>query len=119
MCEAYRPNPILHPRKLRQRPFPPHLLRHSAGLNELAESIDHGIPELLVFGMEEQDQTRGLRVEGAGHVQDRFVDEFFDLGVWDWGGFAQGVDCASGAREVREGFGWGGHFGGWGCCEGA
>ena len=120
MCRTNRPNPILHPLQLRQRMTPPHLLRHRPRLDQLPEGVDHEIPQLLVLLVQQHDQPRGLRVEGAGDVVDGGVDQVFDLGVRDRGVFAEFVDGAPVLGEFDQST-WGvSHFLGgglgFGCC---
>ena len=42
-----------------------------------------GVPEVVVIFFEEDDETGGLRVEGAGDVFDCVGYDFFDAGVGD------------------------------------
>lgn len=100
----------------------PHLLRHSPRLDQLPKRVDYEIPQLFVLLVQQHEQPRGLRVEGAGDVVDRRVDQVFYLGVWDGRVFAEFVDCAPVLGELDEGTWGGSHFGdgsgelGFGCC---
>lgn len=66
---------------LRESLVLPYFLGDSTRRNETTECLDGQIPELIVFLVEQHYKTGGLGVEGRRNVQDRRVDELFDLGV--------------------------------------
>ena len=63
-----------------------------------------------MLGVQEDHEPRGLGVEGAGDVEDGFVDELLDLGVRDGAVLAEFVDCAAGFVCLDERV-CGGHLG--------
>lgn len=54
--------------------------------------------------VQQDDGTGGLRVEGAGDVEDGIFDDFLDPGVGDWGGGFEGVVGAAVFDGGGEGF---------------
>lgn len=109
----YRSHGVPQPHNLRQRLLPPDIGAQLPGAHARAEDFDRRVPEGLVLGVQEEDEARGLRVEGAGDVEDGGCEEGFDCWVGDGGGVAEGVDCAARLCGGEEGgdLGWG-HFGG-------
>ena len=71
------------------------------------------VPQFLVLFLQQHDGARGLRVEGAGDVQDCFAHDFDDAVVADGRAVTQGVNAAP-RLDGREEFGGGNHFGGGG-----
>lgn len=67
------------------------------------EDLFDEIPELLVFGVQEDDEAGGLGVEGAGDVEDGFCDELLDAGVGDGDFLCERVEGATGFDGAEEG----------------
>lgn len=90
------------------------LLRHGTSSNKALESLDGDIPKVIVLLTEQNNQTSGLGVERAGHVQDSRIDELLDLRVRDGAVLAKLVDGPAGLGRLDEGVGGGGHVRCWG-----
>lgn len=69
-------------------------------------------PEFEVRGMEQEDETAGLGVEGGGGGEECGLEESAELGVGDGGRPAEGVEGAAGGEGAEEGGAVGGHCGG-------
>ena len=67
------------------------------------EDFFYKIPELGVVFVEEDYQTAGARVEGAGDVFYGLEDDLADALVVDWGLGGERVDAAAFADGVKEG----------------
>lgn len=74
------------------------------GWQLLLVDLTNELPKLLVLGLEDQDEPGGLRVEGAGHVEEGVLDDTLDARVGDGRGVAQlvvGVAVGNSLEEVR------------------
>lgn len=82
------------------------------GRDSLDSRLDDCRPELLVLVTKEDDDTGGLRVEGARGVEDGLFNDLLDLGIGDDGFIAELVNGASVLDGVEE---FAGHCRGGGC----
>ena len=79
------------------------------GWNDGGQDLAGNVPELVVGITEEKDVACRLCVEGGGDVEDGFLDDFLDAGVWDGRLFLELVDCAAALDRLEELLGC--HFG--------
>lgn len=78
------------------------LLGDSTGLDKGGESLSGQVPEAVVLLVQQNNQTGGLGVEGAGDVSDGVVDELLDLRVRDGAVLAELVDGAASLGGLEE-----------------
>ena len=79
------------------------------GWDDGGQDLAGDVPELIVGIAEEEDVACGLGVEGGGDVEDGFLDDFLDAGVWDGRLFLELVNCAAALDRLEELLGC--HFG--------
>lgn len=78
------------------------LLGDSTDGNESLQSGKGDVPDLLVLFLQQEDDTRGLGVERAGHVQDSRLDDVLDGVVGDRALVLEGIDSATGLDRLQE-----------------
>lgn len=91
--------------QLRQGLVLPQLLRNGARLDQVPQRGDGNVPQLVVLLVQQHDQPRRLRVEGAGHVLDGIGHELLDLRVRHGAVLAQLVVGAAGLGQLDQGVG--------------
>ena len=73
------------------------------GRDDGLEGFFGDVPELLVLGFDEQHDTLGLRVEGAGDMKDGVLNDLLNTGVRDRAAGFQLVVCPTLLHGVHEG----------------
>lgn len=82
------------------------------GWDDGLEDVFGDVPQLLVLGLEQDHHAGTLRVEAAGNMEDRVLDNLLDAGVGDGRAVLELVVGAALHHGVEERLG--GHVGG-GC----
>lgn len=78
--------------------------------NNRLEDLGSNVPQLLVVGAKEHDDTVGLRVEGGGDLVQEVLNDLLDAVLRDGQVLGQGVVAAALLGQVDQGLGVGGHF---------
>lgn len=64
--------------------------------------LPHSLPKLLVLVLQDQDQSCGLRVEGAGDIEESVFDYLLNPRVRDGGGVAKTVHAVAVFDGIEE-----------------
>lgn len=86
-----------------------HLLGSSLKLirwHNTLQNLLGDIPKLLMFSLEQQNDSGALRIERGRNVQNWLLDNLLDLAIGDGGFVAESVDGTTGLEEIDELGGW-------------
>ena len=72
------------------------------GGNETLHGVDGNVPHLLVLFLQEEDNTRGLSVERAGHMENRVANNLLNGIVGDGALRLEAVVGAAGLDQLQQ-----------------
>jgi len=65
-------------------------------------NLPHSLPKLFMLVFQNQHQSCGLRVEGAGDIEESVFDYLLNPRVWDGGGVAETVHAMAVFDSIEE-----------------
>ena len=75
------------------------------GRGHRLDDLGDGVPELVVFVLEQEDYAGCVGAKGRGGFLEGCLEDLFDAGVWDGGFGSEGVICSAGLDGLDEGTG--------------